>query len=162
VRLTTPRFSGRGSPPAIGFLSTGYGLSALAPAQRAGAQRLCALCRFLDAGNNETLRTLREPASKKRQGTKSRAVGRWLAASAMGIMCRCRARWWAGGEHDATCMSARAGCQESAEGISAGAWSASTGDGRTDGCDWVERDRRRRGASASGRESGNAHRRSGS
>jgi hypothetical protein len=120
------------------------------------------LCRFLDAGNNETLRTLSEPASKKRQGTKSRAVGRWLAASAMGIMCRCRARWWAGGEHDATCMSARAGGRESAEGISAGAWSASTGDRRTDGCDWVERDRRRRGASASERESRNAHRRSGS
>src|SRR6476620_1295978 len=102
--------------------------------------------RFLDAGNNETLRTLSEPASKKRQGTKSQAVGRWLAASAMGIMCRCRARWWAGREHDATCMSARAGGRESAEGISAGAWSASTGDRRTDGCDWVERDRRRRGA----------------
>ena len=30
--------------------------------------------RFLDAGNNETLRTLSAPASKKRQGTKSRAV----------------------------------------------------------------------------------------
>src|SRR6476660_6984506 len=104
------------------------------------------VCRFLDAGNNETLRTLSEPASKKRQGTKSRAVGRWLAASAMGIMCRCRARWWAGGEYDATCMSARAGGRESAEGISAGAWSASTGDRRTDGCDCVERDRRRRGA----------------
>jgi len=29
----------------------------------------------LDAGNNETFRTLRGPASKKRQGTKSREVG---------------------------------------------------------------------------------------
>jgi len=34
------------------------------------------MCRFLDAGNNETLRTLSEPASKKRRGTKSREVGR--------------------------------------------------------------------------------------
>jgi hypothetical protein len=43
------------------------------------------LCWFLDAGNNKTLRTLKEPAAEKRQGTKSREVGHWLAASAMGI-----------------------------------------------------------------------------
>ena len=43
MRLTTPRFSGGGSPTATAILSTGYRLSALAPAQRAGAQRLCAL-----------------------------------------------------------------------------------------------------------------------
>jgi len=30
---------------------------------------------FLDAGNDETLHTLNWPASKKRQGTKSREVG---------------------------------------------------------------------------------------
>jgi hypothetical protein len=35
--------------------------------------------------NEETVGRLREPASKKRQGTKSRGVGHWLAASAMGI-----------------------------------------------------------------------------
>jgi hypothetical protein len=34
------------------------------------------LCRFLDAGNDETLLALRRPASKKRQGTKSREVRR--------------------------------------------------------------------------------------
>jgi hypothetical protein len=34
------------------------------------------LCWFLDAGNNETVRTLSWLASKKRQGTKSREVGR--------------------------------------------------------------------------------------
>jgi hypothetical protein len=39
------------------------------------------LCWFLDAGNNETVRTLSSPASKKRQGTKSREVGHWLAAN---------------------------------------------------------------------------------
>ena len=38
------------------------------------------LCWFLDAGNNETFRTLRGPASKKRQGTKSREVGHWLSS----------------------------------------------------------------------------------
>jgi hypothetical protein len=32
------------------------------------------VCWFLDAANTETLRTLNSPASKKRQGTKSREV----------------------------------------------------------------------------------------
>jgi hypothetical protein len=32
------------------------------------------LCRFLDAGNDEMLLARRRPASKKRQGTKSREV----------------------------------------------------------------------------------------
>ena len=35
--------------------------------------------------DDETDHALKRPASKKRQGTKSRAVGQWLAASAMGI-----------------------------------------------------------------------------
>src|SRR3984893_5898013 len=34
------------------------------------------VCWFLDAGNDETLGRLSWPASKKRQGTKSREVGR--------------------------------------------------------------------------------------
>ena len=38
------------------------------------------MCWFLDAGNSETFRTLREAASKKRQGTKSREVGHWLSS----------------------------------------------------------------------------------
>ena len=115
------------------------------------------LCRFLDAGNNETLRTLSGPASKKRQGTKSREIGHWLAASAMGISCWRRSRLWAGRPHNASCMSARTRGRESAVGISAGARSASTGDRRTGGCDGVERDRRGRGPSASERESRDAH-----
>jgi hypothetical protein len=49
------------------------------------ARLLPNLCWFLDAGNDETVRTLSSPASKKRQGTKSQEVGHWLAASAMGI-----------------------------------------------------------------------------
>jgi hypothetical protein len=120
------------------------------------------LCRFLDAGNNETLRTLSGPASKKRQGTKSREIGHWLAASAMGISCWRRSRLWAGRPHNASCMSARTRGRESAVGISAGARSASTGDRRTGGCDGVERDRRGRGPSASERESRDAHKMSGS
>ena len=42
------------------------------------------MCRFLDAGNTETLRTLSEPASKKRQGTKSREVGERLGSERYG------------------------------------------------------------------------------
>jgi hypothetical protein len=44
------------------------------------------LCWFLDAGNDETLRTLNWPASKKRQGTKPRDVGDWLAVSSVDLM----------------------------------------------------------------------------
>src|SRR5215470_1785778 len=42
------------------------------------------LCRFLDAGNSETLHTLSGPASKKRQGTKSREVGHRLGSERYG------------------------------------------------------------------------------
>ena len=41
--MTTLRFSGRGSPAAMPVLSTGYRRLASCPAQRAGAQRLCAV-----------------------------------------------------------------------------------------------------------------------
>ena len=42
------------------------------------------MCRFLDAGNDETLLALRRPASKKRQGTKSREVGHRLSSGRYG------------------------------------------------------------------------------
>ena len=42
------------------------------------------VCWFLDAGNNETFRTLREPAFKKRQGTKSRGVRHRLGSGGYG------------------------------------------------------------------------------
>ena len=43
------------------------------------------LYRFLDAGSDETVRTLSEPASKKRRGTKSRGVWGRVGSRAMGI-----------------------------------------------------------------------------
>jgi hypothetical protein len=43
--------------------------------------------------DDETDHALERPATKKRQGTKSRAVGHWLAAGAMGIACRCCSEW---------------------------------------------------------------------
>jgi hypothetical protein len=42
------------------------------------------LCRFLDAGNDERRVALRWPASKKRQGTKSREVSRRLCRERYG------------------------------------------------------------------------------
>ena len=89
--------------------------------------------------DDETDHALKGPATKKRQGTKSRAVGQWLAASAMGIACRRCSRWWARPQHRTTCMSACRGAQESAMGISAGTRSASTGGRWIDGRHRVER-----------------------
>src|SRR5208283_4194671 len=42
------------------------------------------LCRFLDAGGTETLRTLGGPASKKRRGAKSRDAGQRLGVERYG------------------------------------------------------------------------------
>ena len=44
------------------------------PALVRACRRNPLMCRFLDAGNDEMLLALRRPASKKRQGTKSREV----------------------------------------------------------------------------------------
>ena len=41
------------------------------------------MCRFLDAGNNETFRTLREPTSKERQGTNAVGSGSGSRCTAM-------------------------------------------------------------------------------
>jgi hypothetical protein len=42
------------------------------------------MCRFLDAGGTKALRTLSKPASKKRQGTKSREAGRPVGSQRYG------------------------------------------------------------------------------
>jgi hypothetical protein len=105
---------------------------------------------------------LGQPAAEKRQGTKSREVGRWLAASAMGIRCERRGRLGVGGRHDVACVSGATGGDENAVGISIGVWGASPGGRRIDRRCWVERDRGRRGASVSERDSRNDHRVSGS
>src|SRR6202011_2476339 len=66
-------------------------LSALAPAQRAGAQRLRALCRFSDAGMTKL-----SPGTggRRPKSAKARNRGRWGtdgAVGAMGILPRARA-----------------------------------------------------------------------
>ena len=110
------------------------------------------LCRFLDAGNNETLRTLSGPASKKRQGTKSRESWALAGSECYGDFMLALISIV---ERDArttrSCMSARTRGRESAVGISGGrSERIQRVDRRTGGCDGVERDRRGRGPSASG------------
>jgi len=46
------------------------------------------VCRFLDAGDDETRRLLSWPASKKRQGTKSREVWHRLGSGRYGDLLR--------------------------------------------------------------------------
>jgi hypothetical protein len=55
--------------------------------------QMTAVVQVFGRRDDETDRALKRPATKKRQGTKSRAVGHWLAASAMGIACRGCSRW---------------------------------------------------------------------
>jgi hypothetical protein len=55
-----------------------------APAPRAAGEQPD-LCRFLDAGNDETLRTLSEPASKKRRGTSHGELGTRLGSERYGV-----------------------------------------------------------------------------
>ena len=57
------------------------------------AVREALMCRFLDAGGIGPLRPLGRPASKKRQGAKSRSAGPTAGVSAMGISGWWRVRW---------------------------------------------------------------------
>ena len=53
------------------------------------------MCRFSDAGNDETLDALGRPASEKRQGTKSRWVGHRRCSGLYGELalgCGCGSR----------------------------------------------------------------------
>jgi hypothetical protein len=106
--------------------------------------------------------TLRRPASKKRQGTKSREVGERQGSERYGDLML--APSFAGGRDTEAmrpaCLDAGAGEREN--GVSAGARSVSTGAGRIDRVNRVERDRRQRGVGATERESGGVQRRSGS
>src|SRR5881296_2376825 len=54
---------------------------------RKGVQ-MTAFVQVFGRRDDETDHALKRPATKKRQGTKSRAVGQWLAASAMEIARR--------------------------------------------------------------------------
>ena len=47
--------------------------------------RLSVFVQVFGRRHEEAIHALRRPASEKRQCTKSREVGHWLAASAMGI-----------------------------------------------------------------------------
>ena len=78
------------------------------------------MCRFLDAGGTETLHTRGEPASKKRQGTKSREAGRRLGGERYGDFRLAAHSMEAGHWGDATCMPARGGGRESEGSVPGG------------------------------------------
>ena len=111
------------------------------------------LYRFLDAGIDETVRALSEPASKKRRGTKSREVGHPAAQRALwGLVLAPRSRLGRGELH---ALHARAG--ERARKASRPALEGyQRAPGASIAMNRVERDRRQRGASAKGRDSGGA------
>ena len=71
--------------PAIAVLSTGC--RPLGSCSRAAGWSAATSCvvQFFGRRHEEAIHALRRPASEKRQCTKSREVGHWLAASAMGI-----------------------------------------------------------------------------
>src|SRR5271166_3242814 len=98
------------------------GLSACPPAQRAGAKRLRALYRFLDAGSPETFRMHGRPASKKRRGTKSREGWRRVGGARYGDLMRGPVRWGLRPWSEATCAPARGSGRESETSVSAGCW----------------------------------------
>jgi hypothetical protein len=52
--------------------------------RKPAARQRPVVCRFLDAGGTKALRTLSKPASKKRQGTKSREAGRPVGSQRYG------------------------------------------------------------------------------
>ena len=115
------------------------------------------LCRFLDAGGTEALHTRGGPASKKRQGTKSRGAGQRLGGERYGDF-RLGPHSMGGATlrrrdlHAFTRRRAR-GRKKRPEADFEGRQRAP---GALIAVNWVERDRRRRGASAPERGCGGA------
>ena len=112
------------------------------------------MCRFLDAGGTEAVHTRGGPASKKRQGTKSREAAQRLVGERYGDFRL--------GPHSmgAGIAATRPACLHAAAGESAKEASRADFEGRQRApgaliaMNGVERDRRRRGASAMDREGG--------
>ena len=69
------------------------------------------------------------PGVIERQGTKSGEVGKRLRSERYGDLMFTPSSLWARHWGDATWMLARRGGRESEKGVSAGAWSRSTGAG---------------------------------
>jgi hypothetical protein len=101
------------------------------------------LCWFLDAGNYETFRTLREPAPKSAKARSYGKLGTGSAASAMGMPAPMSIM--GGTPRRCQLHICTYGGQANAGGILDGAGAHERAIRR---CDWAERDRRRRGASA--------------
>jgi hypothetical protein len=78
------------------------------------------MCRFLDAGGTKLLRTLGEPASKKRQGAKSREAGQGLGGERYGDFRLAAHSMEARRLGDAGCMLARGGGRERGRSVPGG------------------------------------------
>jgi len=163
-RQDSRRAAGRATPGARRpFLMPKRRYGTGSPFQRAAEQP--ELYRFLDAGNTEAGRTLSEPASKKRRCTKSRDAGQRLGGERYGdfsLASLPMVQWRR--KPAATrraCPDAGAGERaRRAPRRSLGAYQRATG--ASIAVNGAERDRRQRGASAKGRESGGARRTCGS
>ncbi len=121
---------------------------------RSRCRRMTGVVQDFGRRHHERRLLLRRPASKKRQGTKSRegwapcgrpALRDLIVAPVMMVGAKL-----ARGDLD----SVGSGAWKRAMRISVVAWSISTGDRFVDWRGWAERDRRQRGASATEREMG--------
>ena len=129
---------------------------ALAIAGQDAAKQCPVLCRFLDAGDTHTRGG---PASKKRQGAKSRGAGQRLDGERYGDFRLAAHSMEAGQWGDATCMPAclhLAAGERAKEASRAGFEGGQRAPGALIAVNRVERDRRPRGAGATEREGGGA------
>ena len=120
------------------------------------------LCRFLDAGGINSLRRLGRPASKKRQGAKSRGAGPRLGVERYGDFRLAAYSMEARHRGDATRMPVRGGGREGGRSVPRGVERYKRAPAAWIALNWAERCRRRRGASAMERESAGGRRKSGS
>jgi hypothetical protein len=120
------------------------------------------LCRFLDAGGIRPIRTLRRPASKKRQGAKSRAAGQRPGGERYGDFRLAAHSMEAGRWGDATWRLHAATGESVKEASRAGFEGCRRGPGAWTALNRVERNRRGRGTSAAERGCGGERKKSGS
>jgi hypothetical protein len=152
--LAAAAFGGQGPQPFPPVLPPAASATSSRRSALLALVRASLLCRFLDAGGTEALHTRGGPASKKRQGAKSRGAGRRLGGERYGDFRLAARSMEAGHWGDATCMPAPGGGRESERSVPAGFEGRQRAPGALIAMNRVERDRRRRGAGATEREGG--------
>ena len=104
------------------------------------------LCRFLDAGGIDPFRTLGRPASRKRQGTKSRSAGQRLGGERYGDFRLAAYSMEARRRSDGTRMPVRGGGREGGRSVPRGVERYKRAPAAWIALNRAERDRRRRRA----------------